>query len=172
MAGKNGKAPKPVKSLADLTPDKANARRHSPRNVGIISTSLGEVGAARSIVIDEGGHILAGNATVEAAALAGIERIKVVDADGETIVALAVASPILFPALIATEVFSTLCLADDRLRPVKTCAANLTNEVTTAYQGFGKAREGTELTFLAMSRESFVAILALGSIGAALFSVN
>jgi ParB-like chromosome segregation protein Spo0J len=79
--------PKQV-TLADLKPDPANARKHNPRNVGMIEKALGEVGAARSIVIDEDGVILAGNATVEAAANAGMERVQVVDADGETIVAV------------------------------------------------------------------------------------
>jgi len=55
---------------------------------GMIERSLQEVGAARSIVIDEEGRILAGNATVEAAALAGIENVQVVEADGETIIAV------------------------------------------------------------------------------------
>jgi len=75
-------------TIADLMPDPRNARQHSPRNVALIANSLHEVGAARSIVIDEDGLILAGNATVEAAAEAGIERVQVVDADGETIVAV------------------------------------------------------------------------------------
>lgn len=77
-----------IKTLADLTPDPKNARRHTPRNVGMIEQAMGEVGAARSIVIDEDGVVLAGNATIEAAAQAGIERVQVVDADGETIVAV------------------------------------------------------------------------------------
>lgn len=77
-----------ITTLADLTPDPNNARRHNPRNVGMIERALGEVGAARSIVIDEDGTVLAGNATIEAAAAAGIERVQVVDADGETIVAV------------------------------------------------------------------------------------
>jgi hypothetical protein len=75
-------------TLADLTPDPANARRHSPRNVGVIVDALHEVGAARSIVIDEDGVILAGNATAEAAAEAGITRVEVVEADGQTVVAV------------------------------------------------------------------------------------
>lgn len=75
-------------TLADLHPDDANARRHNPRNVGMLVEALGKVGAARSIVIDESGKVLAGNATVEAAAQAGIERVQIVDADGETIVAV------------------------------------------------------------------------------------
>jgi hypothetical protein len=54
----------------------------------MVEKSLNEVGAARSVVIDENGVILAGNATIEAAAAAGIERVQVVDTDGETIVAV------------------------------------------------------------------------------------
>ena len=77
-----------IETLADLTPDPRNARRHNPRNVGMLEKALGEVGAARSIVIDEHGVVLAGNATIEAAARAGIERVQVVDADGETIIAV------------------------------------------------------------------------------------
>lgn len=74
--------------LGHLTPDPKNARAHNPRNVGLIEDALREVGFARSIVIDENGVILAGNATVEAAAAAGIERVKVVEADGETVIAV------------------------------------------------------------------------------------
>jgi DNA modification methylase len=74
--------------IADLTPDPKNARKHTPRNIGMIERALGEVGAARSIVIDEDGRILAGNGTVEAAAAAGITRVQVVEADGETIIAV------------------------------------------------------------------------------------
>ena len=77
-----------IETLADLTPDPRNARRHNPRNVGMLEKALGEVGAARSIVIDEHGVVLAGNATIEAAGRAGIERVQVVDADGETIIAV------------------------------------------------------------------------------------
>jgi len=75
-------------SISDLKPDKKNRRKHNQRNIGMIVDALHEVGAARSIVIDEDNLILAGNGVVEAAAEAGIERVKVVDADGETIVAV------------------------------------------------------------------------------------
>lgn len=75
-------------TLAALQPDPQNCRRHTPRNVGMIESALREVGAARSIVIDENDTVLAGNATIEAAAAAGIERVQVVDADGETIIAV------------------------------------------------------------------------------------
>lgn len=79
---------KPVSNIGDLIPDPRNARRHNPRNIGVISDGLQEVGFARSIVIDEDGVILAGNGVVEAAGSVGIEKVRVVDADGETIVAV------------------------------------------------------------------------------------
>ena len=71
-----------IAHLADLTQDPENARLHNPRNVGMLVDALHEVGAARSGVIDEDGMILAGNATWEALGEAGIERVKVVEADG------------------------------------------------------------------------------------------
>lgn len=75
-------------NLGQLKPDPQNRRRHTSRNVGAIVDALHEVGAARSIVIDENNTVLAGNATLKAAAEAGIERVQVVDADGETIIAV------------------------------------------------------------------------------------
>lgn len=77
-----------INHIADLKPDRANRRKHNPRNIGMIADALQEIGAARSIVIDDEGNILAGNGTVEAAAQAGIERVRVVDADGEEIIAV------------------------------------------------------------------------------------
>jgi len=74
--------------IGDLKPDPNNARKHNPRNVGMIEDSLHDVGAARSIVIDEDNVVLAGNATTEAAASAGIEKVRVVEADGNEIIAV------------------------------------------------------------------------------------
>ena len=78
----------PIQTIEDLTPDPRNARRHTPRNIGVIERSLNEVGAARSIVIDEDGVILAGNATTEAAMQAGITRVRVIEADGNELIAV------------------------------------------------------------------------------------
>jgi ParB-like chromosome segregation protein Spo0J len=75
-------------TIALLKPDKKNRRKHNERNIGMIVNSLQQVGASRSIVIDENNNILAGNGTVEAAQLAGIERMRIVDADGEEIIAV------------------------------------------------------------------------------------
>jgi ParB-like chromosome segregation protein Spo0J len=74
--------------LGDLKPDPQNARKHTPRNVAMVVDALQEVGAARSIVIDEKGVVLAGNATIKAAGQAGLGRVKVVDADGSEIIAV------------------------------------------------------------------------------------
>lgn len=78
----------PVTHIGDLKDDQANPRKHNARNIGQIVDSLHQVGAARSIVIDEDNTVLAGNGVIEAAAQAGIERVQVVDADGETIIAV------------------------------------------------------------------------------------
>ena len=75
-------------TLADLRPDKHNARRHTPANIGLIADSLQEVGAARSIVVDEDNEIMGGNGVYEAAAQVGMEDVVFVDVDGNTIVAV------------------------------------------------------------------------------------
>jgi hypothetical protein len=51
--------------LGDLKPDPQNARKHTARYVVMVADALQEVGAARSIVIDEKGVVLARNATIK-----------------------------------------------------------------------------------------------------------
>jgi DNA modification methylase len=88
LLGKMAPSHGPETHIKDLTPDPANRRRHNPRNVGMLVDALQKVGASRSIVIDEDGLILAGNGVVEAASEAGITKLQVVEADGETLVAV------------------------------------------------------------------------------------
>jgi len=71
-----------IKSIADLVPDKKNVRKHNPRNIGMITDAIGQVGVGRSGVIDEDGNILVGNGTYEALSELGIEKVKVVKATG------------------------------------------------------------------------------------------
>ena len=52
-----------IVGLDDLKPDPKNARKHTRRNVAMVVDASQKVGTARSIVIDEKGVILAGNAT-------------------------------------------------------------------------------------------------------------
>jgi ParB-like chromosome segregation protein Spo0J len=74
--------------LADLRSDPHNARQHPERNISGIADLLREVGAARSIVIDETGVVLAGNGVLAAAGRAGIDQVQVVEADGKTLIAV------------------------------------------------------------------------------------
>lgn len=77
-----------LNDLQDLTPDPQNRRQRTPRNIEMLTASLREVGAGRSIVIDETGEVIAGNGVVEAAAAAGMQKVQIVDADGQTIIAV------------------------------------------------------------------------------------
>ncbi|HEV2495992.1 MAG TPA: ParB N-terminal domain-containing protein [Terriglobia bacterium] len=77
-----------IETLADLKPDPMNARRHGERNVAMLERSLEQYGAARSIVVDEEGQIIAGHGVVEAAANVGIEKVRPVEADGNEIIAV------------------------------------------------------------------------------------
>lgn len=74
--------------IRDLVPDPANRRAHNPRNIGMVVDALHQVGAARSIVIDEDNVILAGNGVTEAAAEAGITKLRVIDAAGDELIAV------------------------------------------------------------------------------------
>jgi ParB-like chromosome segregation protein Spo0J len=64
-------------SLAALTPDPRNARTHGERNLQLIVDALKDVGAARSIGVDERGVVVAGNATIAAASEAGLRRVRI-----------------------------------------------------------------------------------------------
>jgi hypothetical protein len=77
-----------IQSLRDLKSDPHNRRQRTPRNQEMLEASLRTVGASRSIVIDETGEILAGNGVVEAATALGLDRVKIVDVSGDTIVAV------------------------------------------------------------------------------------
>ena len=66
-----------------VTPDKRNYRKHSDRNKELISKSLTETGAGRSIVIDADNEIIAGNGIFEQW---GSKPIQIVETDGSTLV--------------------------------------------------------------------------------------
>jgi DNA modification methylase len=88
MAIDDGKRDTEVLGLDELAPDPKNARKHTPRNLEMVEASLREVGAARSIVLDESNTVLAGNATVKGARSAGIDRVRIIDADGDELIAV------------------------------------------------------------------------------------
>ena len=74
--------------INDLKPDHKNARKRTARSASLIQESLERYGAARSIVIDENGRVLAGNGTVEGAKAAGLENVRVIESDGKEIIAI------------------------------------------------------------------------------------
>ena len=74
--------------VKDLKSDHKNARRRTDRSASLIAESLKRFGAARSIVIDEDGRILAGNGTVEGAKAAGISKVRIIETEGDEIVAV------------------------------------------------------------------------------------
>ena len=75
-------------SIKDLKSDHKNARKRTDRSASLIAESLKRYGAARSIVIDEDGRILAGNGTVEGAKKAGIDKLRIIEAEGDELIAV------------------------------------------------------------------------------------
>lgn len=68
--------------------DPSNPRKHSDHNLQVIENSMRDLGFARSIVIDENNQLLAGEGATRGAQRAGLEKVMVVEADGDTIVAV------------------------------------------------------------------------------------
>jgi 16S rRNA G966 N2-methylase RsmD len=77
-----------VTSINNLLPDHKNARRRTDRSASLIKESIDRYGAARSIVIDEDNRILAGNGTIEGAKAAGIKNVRIIETDGNEVIAV------------------------------------------------------------------------------------
>ena len=75
-------------SITSLVGDHKNARRRTDRSSQLIKESLQKYGAARSIVIDEDNRILAGNGTSQGAKAAGIKNVRIIETDGDEIIAV------------------------------------------------------------------------------------
>lgn len=67
--------------------DSRNYRKHTDKNLNLIKKSLKECGAGRSILIDNQGEIIAGNATYQNAEKLGIP-VKVIETDGTELIAV------------------------------------------------------------------------------------
>ena len=74
-------------TLDDLTSDPQNANRGTSRGLQALGRSLQDLGAGRSVVIDQAGRIIAGNKTVERARALGLP-LRVVQTDGRHLVAV------------------------------------------------------------------------------------
>jgi hypothetical protein len=116
--------------IKDLVPDPANLREHGERNIAMIEKSLETVGAARSIVIDEGNRILAGNGVVEGAGNIGMENVRIIDADGQELIAVRRRG-------LTEEQKTALAIADNRAGELSTWAVGalmkMPREVTATW---------------------------------------
>lgn len=77
-----------IKSIKSLKQDPKNARKRTAQSKHLIEESLKRYGAARSIVIDETDRILAGNGTIDAASRSGIDKVRIIETDGDEIIAV------------------------------------------------------------------------------------
>lgn len=79
-------------TIADLTPDPDNARRHTDRNLDSIAASLRAYGQRKPIVVQRQGMVVrAGNGTLDAARRLGWDQIAAVVIDETDITATAYA---------------------------------------------------------------------------------
>lgn len=74
--------------IDELKFDDKNFNKHTEYGMSLISKSLQELGAGRSILIDKDNNIIAGNGIVEAAGQVGLENVKIVETDGTEIIAV------------------------------------------------------------------------------------
>jgi DNA modification methylase len=77
-----------VVPIAQLILDEKNANRGTKRGRALLEESLGKYGAGRSVVVDRHDRVIAGNKTVEAARVAGMKSIAVIETDGTSLVAV------------------------------------------------------------------------------------
>ena len=77
--------PKIFETMTKIKQDRRNYRVHNDENKRVIRKSLEELGAGRSIVIDNEGEIIAGNGVYEQAQKLGI-KTKIIETDGSELV--------------------------------------------------------------------------------------
>lgn len=75
-------------SIEQLVPDNKNANKGTEYGQHLIEESLRKFGAGRSILLDKHDRIIAGNKTIENAAIVGLENVIIVETDGNQIVAV------------------------------------------------------------------------------------
>lgn len=75
-------------TIKDLKFDDKNFNKHTEFGMSLLEKSLRENGAGRSILLDKDNNIIAGNGIVEAAGSVGLEKVKIVEATGDEIIAV------------------------------------------------------------------------------------
>lgn len=75
-------------TIKDLKFDDKNFNKHTEFGMSLLEKSLRQNGAGRSILLDKDNNIIAGNGIVEAAGSVGLEKVKIVEAKGDEIIAV------------------------------------------------------------------------------------
>ena len=75
-------------NVEQLIPDNKNFNKGTEYGQHLIEESLRKFGAGRSILLDKNNRIIAGNKTIENAAIVGLENVIIVETDGNQIVAV------------------------------------------------------------------------------------
>ena len=77
-----------VLDIRDIIPDDHNFNAGTEKGREMIEKSFRELGAGRSILLDKNNRIIAGNKSQQAAIATGITKVRIVDTDGDEIVAV------------------------------------------------------------------------------------
>lgn len=75
-------------NIDELIFDNKNFNLHTAEGMALIERSLREHGAGRSVLIDKDNRLIGGNGVVEAAKAVGINKVKVVEVEGDELVAV------------------------------------------------------------------------------------
>ena len=77
-----------VVDIRDIIPDDHNFNAGTEKGREMIEKSFRELGAGRSILLDKNNRIIAGNKSRQAAIATGITKVRIVDTEGDEIVAV------------------------------------------------------------------------------------
>ena len=77
-----------VVDINDLIPDDKNFNKGTEKGREMIEKSFRELGAGRSILLDKNNRIIAGNKSQQAAIATGITKVRIIDTEGDEIVAV------------------------------------------------------------------------------------
>lgn len=75
-------------TIKDLKFDDKNFNKHTEFGMNLLEKSLRENGAGRSILIDKDNNIIAGNGVIETAGQIGLDKVRIIETQGDEIVAV------------------------------------------------------------------------------------
>lgn len=134
-------------NIEELVYDDHNFNQHTAEGMELLKKSIRENKFGRSILIDKDNRIIAGNGIVEAATKTGTKKIRVIETDGDELIAVKRKDL----SLDSTE-GRRLALADNA-----TSAANLKwdeNELKNAEKEWGVSLDDWSVPTLVNDRES------------------